>query len=92
MPHHPSPHDGGLLAAQMAGAASVALLATIPILLFPGEVEMKVVRWELAGLLGVAGYTIARTAGSSRLRSLGYSLTVLGLAAVVVAVKSRLGH
>lgn len=91
-PHHPSPHDGGLLAAQMVGAASVALLATIPVLLFPGAVELKVVRWELAVLLGLAAFWIARTAGSTWLRSVGYALSVMGLAVVVVAVKSRLGH
>jgi hypothetical protein len=91
-PHHPSPHDAPLLAAQLAGAAVVALLATVPVVLFPGDVELKVVRWELAGLLGLAAYSIARTAGSSRWRSFGYALGMLGLGAVVVLVKSRLGH
>jgi hypothetical protein len=92
MPHHPSPHDGGLLAAQMAGAATVALLATIPVLVFPGDVELAVVQWELAGLLGLAAYSIARTGGSTTLRAVGYASSVVGLAALVVAVKSRLGH
>jgi hypothetical protein len=91
-PHHPAPHNAALLAAQMTGAAAVALVASIPVLLLPGDVELKVVRWELAGLLGLAGYTIARSAGSSRGRSIRYGLSILGLATVVVLVKSRLGH
>jgi hypothetical protein len=91
-PHHPSPHDAPLLAAQMAGAAAIALLATIPVVLFPGDVELDVVRWELAGLLGVAAFSIARTAGSSRWRSIAYALGIMGLGAVVVLVKVRLGH
>lgn len=61
-------------------------------LIFPGDVELDVVRWELAGLMGVAAFSIARTAGSSRLRSFGYALGIVGIGAVVVLVKSRLGH
>jgi hypothetical protein len=91
-PHHPSPHNAELLAAQMAGAAAVAVVASIPVLLLPGDVELKFVRWELAGLLGLAGYWIARAAGSSRGRSIRYGLGILALASVVVLVKSRIGH
>jgi hypothetical protein len=91
-PHHPSPHDAPLLAAQMAGAATVALVASLPVLLLPGDVELKVVRWELTGLLGLAAYSIARTAGSTRMRAFGYSLGIMGMGAVVVLVKVRLGH
>jgi hypothetical protein len=91
-PHHPSPHDAALLAAQMSGAAAVAVVASIPVILFPTDVELTIVRWELAGLLGLAAYSIARAAGSNRMRALGYSLGIMGMAAVVVLVKARLGH
>ena len=79
--------------AQLAGAAGVAVLATIPILLWPATAEFDVVRAVLALFISLVGFEVARSSGAGRTRSLLYGATLL-LAAVTIAVVKNIlsGH
>ena len=78
--------------AQLAGAAAVAVVASIPVLLLPDDVEQRSVHFVLALEVGVVGYLIARITGQRRWRALIFGLTALLLGLVVVAVKVVLTH
>jgi len=85
--------DAELGLAQLAGAASVAVLATIPILLVPADTELEATRIVLSLTIGLAGYIVARSGGASRIRSLIYGTAVLVIALVIAIVKNVLaGH
>jgi hypothetical protein len=82
-----------VVVAQIGGAAAVAIVATIPVVLLPTSVEFDVVRFVLAGVIGIVGYEVARTSGADRMRSFGYALAVLFVANLVVVIKNfLLGH
>jgi hypothetical protein len=66
------PHDVESAGAQLAGAAGVALLATIPVILFPRSVELQFVELLLAAFIAVVGFTVARGGGATRGRALVY--------------------
>jgi hypothetical protein len=85
--------DAAAAGAQLAGAAAVALLATIGVVLFPGSAELDVVRLVLAALIALVGYAVARGAGASHTRSMLYGVSILVVAAAVALVKNDLaGH
>ena len=85
--------DGELVAAQLAGAALVAIVATVPVLVFPPTAELDVARLALALFIGLVAFTIARQAGASRGRSLSYTAIVLVLAVAIAIVTNVLsGH
>ena len=46
--------------AQLGGAALVAVLTTVPVLLFSPEVEQRLLPFVLAVIIGVAGYMVER--------------------------------
>jgi hypothetical protein len=84
--------DMQLALAQLSGAAVVAALCTIPVVLLRTP-RHDVVRLELAVLLGIAGYASGRTGGASRPRSLMTGALVLMLGVTVALVKNVLvGH
>lgn len=85
-------HEAVLAAAQLAGAACVALLATIPVLLLPATSELDAVRFLLSALIALSGFAVARTAGASLARSVIYGLVVLALASTVAVLKNVLSH
>ena len=86
-------HDAEAIGAQLAGAATVALLATIPVVFLPRSVEFDVVRLVLAGFIALVGYAVARSSGASRARSMVYAASVLVVATVVAVVKNvQAGH
>jgi hypothetical protein len=86
-----SDHDATAAVAQFAGAAAVAVVATV--LVLPSSVELDVDRLLLSGLLAAVGYTVARIAGASRRRSLAYGLVILAVANAVALAKNVLsGH
>ncbi len=86
-------HDALAAIAQLLGAAFVALLATAPVLILPGSTELEVVQFVLAGFIAVVGYAVARSADASQWRSIGYAMTLLVSASVVVVIKIALsGH
>ena len=85
--------DGEIALAQLGGAAMVAALCTIPVLIFPDSSKNDFVRFELAILLGIVGYAAGRAGSASRLRSLATGAIVLVLGVGVAFVKNALvGH
>ena len=85
--------DAAAAGAQLAGAAAVALLATIPVLLFPNSAELDVVRLVLAALIALVGYAVARGGGATTARSIAYAVSILLLATAVALIKNVLaGH
>jgi len=85
--------DGEIALAQLGGATIVAALCTIPVLLLPDSSKNDSVRFELAILLGIAGFAAGRTGGATRLRSLATGVIVLVLGVGVAFVKNALvGH
>lgn len=84
--------DAELAAAQFLGAAAVAVLATVPILLLPGEVELDVVRLDMAVFITAVGFAVSRSTGASRGRSIAYGFAVLILAFAVALLKNALTH
>jgi hypothetical protein len=86
-------HDTDVATAQFAGALAVAVLATVPMLLFADSREFAVVRLTLAGFIGVIGFSVARAGGASRLRSSLYGASILIVAVLVASLKNFLaGH
>jgi hypothetical protein len=85
--------DAAAAGAQLAGAAAVALLATLAILIFPDSAELDVVRVVLAVLIALAGYAVARGTGASHARSIVYGVSILVVATAIALVKNVLaGH
>lgn len=85
--------DIELASAQLTGAAAVAALASIPVLLFPTSLEYIAAGLLLAAFVAVVAYVAKRGGGSTRTSALAYALIVLVVAATVVEVKNRLaGH
>ena len=86
-------HDLNAASAQLAGAASVALLASIPVLLTPHSAELESAELTLAAFIGIVGYAVARSGGASRVRSIVYAAIVLTAAVAIAIVKNALsGH
>jgi hypothetical protein len=82
-----------LAGAQLAGAAGVALLASIPVVLFPASVELELVELLLAAFIAVVGFAVARGGGATRARAMVYALSVLVIAVAIALVKNGLaGH
>ncbi len=86
-------HDQQVVAAQLTGAAAVAAIATVPIVLLDSTAELDAVRLVLGLFIGAAGYGVARSSGAGRVRSLISAGVVLLLAATVAVIKNILsGH
>ena len=87
------PRDVELAGAQLVGAAGVALLASIPVVLLPESAELEGVALLLAAFIALVGYAVARAGGATRARALVYALTVLVVAVAIAELKNRLaGH
>jgi hypothetical protein len=88
-----SRHDAAIAGAQVGGAAIIALLATVGIVLFPDSAELDVTRVVVAVFVAAVAYLVGREAGASRGRSLLYGGVVLVAALAVAIVKNVLaGH
>jgi hypothetical protein len=93
-------HDGRLAksdqiisAVQLAAAAAIALVVSIPVLIAPPASELNWARYTCAGIIGVVGYGVARSADRSRIRAVLFGAGVLALAIIIAAVKHALsGH
>jgi hypothetical protein len=78
---------------QLAAAAAVAVLVSIPVLIAPAANELDWARYTCAGIIGVVGYGVARGGGQSRIRAVLFGLAVLALAIIVASLKLALaGH
>jgi hypothetical protein len=82
--------DANVVLAQLAGATGVAVLASIPILLWPATAEFDVVRWMLALFISIVGFEVARSSGAGRTRSLLYGVFLLVVAVTIAVVKNIL--
>ena len=78
--------------AQLAGAAAVAIIASLPVLIFPDDVEHRAVPFVLGVELGIVGYLVARLAGQRRWPAFVFGLTALLLGMAVALVKIVLDH
>ena len=79
--------------AQMAGAATVAILTTVVIVLVPTRDELDAARYDLAALIGIIGYLVARHSARSRLRAVAFGVCVVVIGLAVALVKQRAsGH
>lgn len=76
--------------AQVAGAVLVAMLSSLPVLLFSDVRAQETTGDVPAVLVGVVGYLVARQTGSSRLKALFYGATAAALGVCVAVVKSIL--
>lgn len=82
--------DLELAGAQLAGAAAVAVVVSIPVVLLPTSVEFDVARIELALLIAMAGAAVARQNGAGIARSLWFGSAMLALALLAATVKNIL--
>ncbi len=83
--------DSAAALAQLGGAAFVAVLATIPIVVFGPSIEFDLVRLVLAVLIGGAGFGAARSAGASTTRAVLAGVSVLLVAIAVAIAKNHFG-
>ena len=78
---------------QLAGAAAVAVIVSIPVVLAPTEGELDWARYTCAGIIGVVGYATARSANHGRFRAILFGIAMLVIATGIAAIKHRLaGH
>src|SRR4029453_8208072 len=78
---------------QLAAAAAVAVVVSVPVLLAPTINEITWARYTCAAIIGVVGYLVARGAERSRIRSVLFGLGGLVAAFAVAALKHALsGH
>jgi len=79
-------------AAQMGGAAIVAAVVTLALLVTPTKNEREVAMYVVAALIGLMGYLVGRQADAGRWRAVGFGVIVLVLAVLVASLKIRLTH
>ncbi|MFT4468747.1 hypothetical protein ACMX2H_02460 [Arthrobacter sulfonylureivorans] len=86
-------HDLEFGAVQLAGAAAVAVLGSIPALLLPQFLAARGVALTLAALIAAVGFFVARGGGATRFRSTCYAGIILVIALGVAELKNLLaGH
>ena len=85
-------HDFEVGVSQLAGAAAVAVIASLPVLILPDDLEHRAVPFVLGVELGVVGYLVARLAGQRRWPAFLFGLTALLVGMAVAVVKVILDH
>jgi hypothetical protein len=79
--------------AQLLGAAAVAGVVSVGVLVLPDYAELEGAEFILAGLIALIGFGVARGAGASRFRAVVYALAVLACALIIAVLKNALaGH
>lgn len=79
--------------AQLAGAAGVAVVSSVPILVLPDSAERDWLRLVLVVVLGGAGFATARASGGTRANATVYALVVAALGLGTALTKNvLLGH
>jgi predicted lysophospholipase L1 biosynthesis ABC-type transport system permease subunit len=68
----------------------VAVVSSIPVLLFSDVRAQETTGYVPAILIGVVGYLIARYTGRSRIAAIFYGITALALGVLVALVKTKL--
>lgn len=82
--------DMGLI--QIAAAAVVAFLSTVPLLVLPVSSERRITIFVPAVLIGLAGWFIGRSSGHSAGRSALWAAGILVTGLLVAGLKATLGH
>ena len=82
-----TPHTRRAVWAQLATAAAVASVVTVPFFFLPLGPALDAAGFLLAALIGVTSFLASRAAGASRIRSLVDGLIALAVAMAVVSVK-----
>jgi len=77
---------------SLAAALSVALVASIPILIAPDDVASEVAISVLAFILAAAGFAVGRRSGAGLMRALAGGVILLVAAGLVVAIKIAIDH
>ena len=86
-------HDLEAAGAQLGGAVVVAVIATVPVLLFSDDLELRLAVYVLAGFISRVGYAVARGAGAGRPRAVVYAALVLAVGLAIAVLKNVLaGH
>lgn len=86
-------HEGKLAVAQLLGAAGVAAIATVPVLVLGEPSDVDAARLVIAGFIGYFAFEIGRNNGAGRARSTLFAGSVLVIATTVALVKNYLlGH
>ena len=70
---------------SVAGAAAVAVLVSVPVLLVAPAYELAWAGYTCAAIIGVVGYLVARGAAHGRIRAVLFGLAVLVAAFAVAA-------
>jgi hypothetical protein len=86
----PSRHDLRVGLAQLGGAAVVATVSSLPVLLLSDDGARETIGAVPALLIGLIAYFIARATGRARLPAVFYGVTALALGVVVALVKYSL--
>lgn len=82
-----------LSSAQLLGAGLVALVVSVPVVLFPTTAQFDVARLLLALIVAGAGYLVVRRHGGSVVRSLVAAGATVALGLAVAVVKNVVsGH
>jgi hypothetical protein len=80
-------------AIQLAAAAVIALVVSIPVLIALPVSELDWARYTCAAIIGVVGCGVARSADKSRVRAVLFGVGVLALAIIIAGIKHALaGH
>lgn len=82
---------GEVAAAQLAGAAVVAALCSVPGIFASDANDLRFSLYVPELIIGVAGYATARTSGSSRFWSLAIGLGAAAVGLVIAVFKNVLG-
>jgi hypothetical protein len=77
--------------ADLAGAGLVAVIVSVAVVLTPLSMELNVARYDLAALIGIIGYSVARRAGLRPLRAVLFAVAVTLVGIAVAALKQWLG-
>ena len=83
-------NDLAVAGAQLGGAAAVAALCTIPIIVLPEGSADDAIRIMLGLLMGIGGYASGRSGGASHFRSLLLGVAAFSAGVLVALVKNGL--
>ncbi len=86
----PTSLDTRIGLAQLAGAVMVAVISSVPVLVFSDVRAQETIGDVPALIIGVIGYLVARATGKGRLPAVFYGVTALALGIIVALVKSAL--
>lgn len=81
------------IAAQAAASATVAAVASLPLLVTDGEAALDMSRLLLSGFVGICAYGVGRQSGGTGGRALLYASSTVVIALMVALLKNVLaGH